>query len=93
VVSARRGALVTALVLVVSCAWSLRVIGLFSLMRNRAIIERQDWAYIESDLAEGAVSAPTPAARALMNQLRDDALVRYPAPPTLMLPFSSVMVE
>ena len=86
----RAVALVVA-VAVISSAWSLRALGLYGQLRQAAVTERLDWAYIESDIAEGLVRASTPDARALMEQLRSDALIRHPSPPPLALPFQGLL--
>jgi hypothetical protein len=78
---------------IVSGAWSLRVLELHGQLRQAAVTERLDWAYIESDIAEGAVHASTPAAKALKDTLREDALIAHPAPPPLGWPFVELFEE
>ena len=73
-------------VVVVSSAWALRYVGLHNELRRAAVTERLDWAYIHSSVAEGDVQVPGLAADALMRQLREEALVAYPAPAQLDLP-------
>jgi hypothetical protein len=86
----RAVALVAAMAIVTS-AWSLRALGLFSQLRRAAVTERLDWAYIESDIAEGVVQVTGPEARRLMEKLRHEALIAHPAPPPLVLPFRAAL--
>jgi hypothetical protein len=86
----------TALVLgavTISGAWSLRVLDLHGRLRQAAVTERLDWAYIESDIAEGTVHAASPEAIALKETLREDALINFPAPPPLGRPFVGLFEE
>lgn len=84
---------VVVLVFVGSSAWSVRVLGLHSRLRHAAVVERLDWAYIESDVAAGRVSADDPFERRLLETLRHDALVARPAPPALWLPLQPLLGE
>lgn len=86
-------AAVVVLAFVVSGAWSLRLVGLHTRLRHAAVVERLDWAYIESDVAAGRVSAEDPFARRLLETLRHDALVARPAPPPLRLPLQPLLGE
>jgi hypothetical protein len=86
----------TALVLgaaTLSGAWSLRALDLHGKLRQAAVTERLDWAYIESDIAEGAVHASTAEAKALKETLREEALIARPAPPPLGWPFVELFEE
>jgi hypothetical protein len=76
---------------VVTSAWSLRALGLFSQLRSAAVVERLDWAYIESDIAEGVVQVPAAEGRRLLETLRHEALIAHPAPPPLVLPFRAFL--
>jgi len=82
-----RAVALVAVIAIVTSAWSLRAIGLFGQLRDVAVRERIDWAYIELDVVDGAVHVSTPEAQALMETLRHDALIAHPAPPPLALPF------
>jgi hypothetical protein len=75
----------------VSSAWGLRVLALHHTLRQAAVTERLDWAYIDSDVAEGHVQVPDAAAKALLATLRHEALVARPAPPPLDLPFKPLL--
>jgi hypothetical protein len=86
-----RAVALIAVMTVVTSAWSLRALGLFSKLRSAAVTERLDWAYIESDVAEGVVQVPGPEARRLLETLRHEALIAHPAPPPLALPFRAVV--
>ena len=50
-----------------------------------AFVERNDWAYVESQLQEDGVTL-TAQGEALLKTLQDDALFRFPPPPSLVLP-------
>jgi hypothetical protein len=85
-------ALVT-VALAVSSAWALRTLRMFSGLRHVAIVQRLDWAYIESRVADGRVEVEGDDARALLEKLRADALMVRPAPPPLALPFLALYEE
>jgi hypothetical protein len=78
---------------VLSTAWSLRMIGLHVRLRHAAVVERLDWAYIESDIANRRVHAEGAEARSLLERLRYDALIAKPAPPALHFPFQALLSE
>jgi hypothetical protein len=78
---------------VVSSAWAVRTLTLHGQLRQAAVTERLDWAYIESDIAEGSVHTPTPEATALKERLQYDALIASPAPPPLAWPFVELFEE
>ena len=88
-----RAAVLIAAVAVVSVAWSLRALAVYNQLRQAAVTERLDWAYVELDIAEGLVHASTPEARALLEKLRHDALISRPSPPPLDLPFQALLSE
>ena len=88
-----RAIAVVAAVVIVSSAWSFRVIGLHVRLRQAAVVERLDWAYIDSDIAAGRVHAEDEVSRTLLNTLKEDALVNRPAPPPLRLPFQPLLGE
>jgi hypothetical protein len=88
-----RAIAVVAAVVIVSSAWSFRVIGLHVRLRQAAVVERLDWAYIDSDIAAGLVHAEDEVSRTLLNTLKEDALVNRPAPPPLRLPFQPLLGE
>ncbi len=90
--SATRAALVLAGLLVLGGAWANRVIETHAFLRAAAIVERNDWAYVESTLQEEQVVLSEPAA-ALMKTLQEDALVRHPPPPALLLPSIRLLGE
>jgi hypothetical protein len=77
----------------VSSGWSLRTLRMFTVLRHAAVVERLDWAYIESDIADGRVHPSGEAGRALLEQLKHDALIARPAPPPLTLPFLTLYGE
>ena len=74
--------------LLVGLTWAVRVERLHVVLREAAVVERRDWAYIESDVARGAVKVPDARARSLLRTLQHDALMRHPAPPPLELPLA-----
>jgi hypothetical protein len=78
---------------VVSSAWSLRALDLHGALRQGAITERLDWAYVESDIADGGVQIPNTDARALKEKLQHDALMAHPAPAPLGWPFAGLFEE
>jgi hypothetical protein len=90
-VDGARAAVLVAVVLVVSTAWSLRLLGLHTRLRAAAVTERLDWAYIDSE-APGMLPAGGEG-RLLLDTLRHGALVARPAPPPLRLPLQSLFSE
>jgi hypothetical protein len=90
-VPALAAAALAAAAVVVSSTWALRAVGLYASLRHAAVVERLDWAYIESDIAEGGVSLSNEAAESLMRKLRQEALVARPAPPPLAFPFGELI--
>jgi hypothetical protein len=80
--------LLASVALLVGFTWAVRVERLHLVLREAAVVERRDWAYIDGDVARGAVLVPDARARSLMRTLQHDALVRHPAPPPLDLPLA-----
>jgi hypothetical protein len=76
---------------VTGSAWGLRVLALHHELRQAAVVARIDWAYVESDIADGIVPVNGPGGAALLTQLRHDALVARPAPPSLDLPLRELL--
>jgi hypothetical protein len=83
-------ALVVAAV-IVSAAWAVRVEALHAGLRQASVTERLDWAYVESDIARGAVLVPDAHAESMLRLLRNDALAVHPAPPPLDLPLGRML--
>jgi hypothetical protein len=79
--------------LVVSSAWAVRTAAMFDAVRDSAVRQRLDWAYIESRIAHGRVEVEGDEARALVEKLKEDALIARPAPPSLALPFAGLYEE
>ncbi|MBI4886439.1 MAG: hypothetical protein HY824_05065 [Acidobacteria bacterium] len=80
-----RAAFVVVLV-VLSSAWSVRVVGLHWSLREQAMRVREDWATIDQDLAANGFAPLTPSGVALKQALQTDALITRAAPPGLDLP-------
>jgi predicted PurR-regulated permease PerM len=76
---------------VTGSAWGLRILALHHELRQAAVVARIDWAYVESDIADGVVPVNGPGGAALLTQLRHDALVARPAPPPLDLPLRELL--
>jgi hypothetical protein len=74
---------------IVGMTWAARVVGTHLNLRTGAFVERNEWVYAESALAEEGVDL-TDSDRVLMRQLRDDAIFVHPAPPPLELPFPAL---
>ena len=89
---APRAAMVLVAFFVLGAAWASRVIETHAFLRAAAIVERNDWAYVESTLQEEQVVLSERAA-ALMKTLQEDALVRHPPPPALLLPSIRLLRE
>jgi hypothetical protein len=92
VASSRMAMIVLAGFVVTGATWGIRVTGTHLSLRRGAYVERNEWAYAESSLAEDGVVL-TDADKALLRTLRDDALFRHPAPPPLDPPFDVLLGE
>jgi hypothetical protein len=73
----------------VSGTWAVRVVGTHLNLRTGAYVERNEWVYAESALAEEAVVL-TDIDRALMRRLRDEAIFVHPPPPPLDPPLGAL---
>jgi hypothetical protein len=82
-------AIAVAAALIVSGAWAVRVIGTHLNLRTGAFVERNEWVYAESSLADEGVVL-TESDRQLMRQLRDDAIFVHPPPPPLDPPLLAI---
>jgi hypothetical protein len=71
--------------LLLGVSWAVRHTTAHAYLRKQAIIERREWAYVHSWLAQQNMSVDAPGQRALLQQLRDDALIRHPTPPEFPL--------
>ena len=82
-------AMAVAAALIVSGTWAVRVIGTHLNLRAGAYVERNEWVYAESSLAdEGVVLSESD--KDLMRQLRDDAIFVHPPPPPLEPPLRAL---
>jgi hypothetical protein len=73
----------------VSGAWATRVVGTHLNLRTGAYVERNEWVYAESSLAEEQVVL-TDTDRTLMRKLRDEAIFVHPPPPPLDPPLRAL---
>jgi hypothetical protein len=85
----RLAAIAVAAALLVSGTWAVRVIGTHLNLRTGAYVERNEWVYAESSLAEEGVVLADPDRR-LMQQLRDAAIYVHPPPPPLDPPLPAL---
>jgi hypothetical protein len=76
-------ALWVAALMVLSTTWGIRYVGLHADLRRAEVKVRNEWAYVETWLLRQPLEAMGPAAVALKNELREDAVVRHPARPLL----------
>jgi hypothetical protein len=76
-----------------SVTWSLRYLGLHASLRNAGYEIRTEWAYAGEWRGRPSPDPLTPDARRLKERLRDDAVLRRPAPPPLVpvAPWTDVM--
>jgi hypothetical protein len=73
----------------VSSTWAVRVVGTHLNLRTGALVERNEWVYAESSLAEEGVTL-TDSDKVLLQTLRDEAIFVHPPPPPLELPFKAL---
>jgi hypothetical protein len=76
-------------VALVSATWALRVAGTHLNLRTGAYVERNEWVYADSALAD-EIATLTAAEEALMRTLRDDAIFVHPPPPPLEPPLKAL---
>lgn len=89
-VSPRVATLAVAGAALVSGMWAVRVIGTHLNLRTGAYVERNEWVYAESSLAEEGVTLSGTDA-ALLQELRNEAIFTYPPPPPLDPPFRRLL--
>jgi len=85
-------AMAVAAALIVSGTWAVRVIGTHLNLRTGAFVERNEWVYAESSLADEGIVL-TDSESQLMRQLRDDAIFVHPPPPPLDPPFRALFAS
>lgn len=78
--------------LIVSGTWAVRVIGTHLNLRTGAFVERNEWVYAESSLADEGIVL-TDSESQLMRQLRDDAIFVHPPPPPLDPPLRALFAS
>jgi hypothetical protein len=67
--------------LLLGVTWAVRHTAAHAYLRQQALVVRNEWAYVHSWLERQNMSVEEPGPRALLRQLRDDALIRHPTPP------------
>jgi hypothetical protein len=72
-----------ALVLLLSCTWSIRAVGLHAALDYTAGSVREQWAYVDEWLVRTGSANISPSTAALKSRLQDDANLRHPARPQL----------
>jgi hypothetical protein len=85
-------AMAVAATLLVSSTWAVRVIGTHLNLRTGAYVERNEWVYAESSLADEGVVL-TDSDKRLMQRLRNDAIFVHPPPPPLDLPLRALFAS
>jgi hypothetical protein len=88
-VSPRMTMAAVAAALVVSSTWAVRVVGTHLNLRTGAYVERNEWVYAESSLADEGVTL-TETEQTLMRTLRDEAIFVHPPPPPLAPPIRAL---
>ena len=73
----------------VSGTWAARVVGTHLNLRTGAYVERNEWVYADSALADEGVTL-TDAEKVLLRTLRDDAIFVHPPPPPLAPPLRAL---
>jgi hypothetical protein len=73
--------LVTAMMAVLACTWAVRAVGIHAALSETASTVREQWASVD-DYAAGRSAVDEKGLR-LRQHLQDDAVVRYPAKPSL----------
>ena len=73
----------------VSATWAVRVVGTHLNLRTGAYVERNEWVYADSALADEGVTL-TDAEKVLLRTLRDDAIFVHPPPPPLAPPLRAL---
>jgi hypothetical protein len=71
-----------ALCVLLGVTWSVRHTAAHAYLRQQAIVVRNEWAYVDSWLDGQNMAVDDARSRALLRQLRDDALIRHPSPPS-----------
>jgi hypothetical protein len=79
----RRRIVISALLLVLSTTWGVRAIGAHIGLRKAAVATRNEWALVDQWLERERLVPASPQARALKQQLEDDAIWRHPARPAV----------
>jgi hypothetical protein len=88
-VSPRVAAAALAAAALVSGTWAARVVGTHLNLRTGAYVERNEWVYADSALADEGVTL-TDAEKVLLRTLRDDAIFVHPPPPPLAPPLRAL---
>jgi hypothetical protein len=88
-VSPRVATAALAAAVVVSGTWAARVVGTHLNLRTGAYVERNEWVYADSALADEGVTL-TDAEKVLLRTLRDDAIFVHPPPPPLAPPLRAL---
>lgn len=78
------GALALVMIVVLSSAWAVRLIGAEVGLRIAAINTRNEWAYADHWFETESTPPTEPAAIRLKEQLQGDAISRHPMPPMLV---------
>ena len=76
-----RGVATALCCLLLSVTWAVRYTGQHAILRRDAFVVRNEWAYIDAWLELQNIKLAQPHERALLRQLRNDALIWHPVPP------------